>query len=223
LEAGQEHGIRRLGTRAYEPLSVALGWITGTVVPIYDSDEMKGYREWLDADSYEGTYSIAGSFVSDDITDYYLSPVEIGYNHLITFDHDFIGREALEDEVDDPKRTRATLVWNEEDVVDLFASLLEDGDHYLFPDLPRDRWGAQFDEVLKDGDLVGFSKSFAYSYNTREMISLCCIDAEHSEPGTEVSLFWGEEGESPNPTLESHAQKEIRATVAPTPFLDDKR
>ena len=40
--------------------------------------------------------SIGGSFVSDDIEDYYLTPWDLGYGSYVKFDHDFIGREALE-------------------------------------------------------------------------------------------------------------------------------
>jgi len=223
LDAGEPSGIRRLGTRAYEPLSVYLGWITGTVVPVFGYDDMADYRRWLDADGYEGTSSIAGSFWSDDVRDYYLSPVELGYEHLLSFDHDFVGREALEAEVEEPSRTRVTLVWDDDDFADIFASLVGDGTPYRLFDLPRDRWGAQFDEVRRDGSLIGFSKSFAYSLHDREMVSLGCLDVEYAEPGTEVTILWGESGESPNPTVAPHAQTELRATVAPTPYLDDKR
>ena len=33
---------------------------------------------------------------SDNIEDYYLSPWDLGYDFYVKFDHDFIGREALE-------------------------------------------------------------------------------------------------------------------------------
>jgi vanillate/3-O-methylgallate O-demethylase len=57
---------------------------------------MKGFREWLGADSYEATGSIGGSFVSDNIEDYYLNPWELGYGSFVKSDHEFHGREALE-------------------------------------------------------------------------------------------------------------------------------
>ena len=57
---------------------------------------MKKYREWLPATSYEATGSIGGSFVSNNIEDYYVTPYEMGYGPFVKFDHDFIGREALE-------------------------------------------------------------------------------------------------------------------------------
>ena len=40
---------------------------------------MKAYREWLPANGYEGTGSLGGSFYSDDIADYYLTPYDLGY------------------------------------------------------------------------------------------------------------------------------------------------
>jgi glycine cleavage system aminomethyltransferase T len=38
---------------------------------------------------------LGGSFVSENIEDYYLTPYDLGYGHVVKFDHDFIGREAL--------------------------------------------------------------------------------------------------------------------------------
>lgn len=222
LDVGQDYGIRRLGTRAYEPLSVKLGWVTTHVPAIYTSDELRDYREWLPADSYEGKYSIAGSYASDDITDYYLSPVDIGYTHMISFDHEFIGRETLESEVENPRRDRVTLVWDEDDVIDIFASLFDETPYKIF-DLPRDRWGGHHDKVLVDDEIVGHSKSFCYSYSDREVISICSIDVEYSEPGTDVTLVWGEAPGSKNPLVEPHQQTEIDAMVAPSPYLDDSR
>jgi vanillate/3-O-methylgallate O-demethylase len=225
LEAGADYGIKRLGTRAYEPLSVKLGWVTTHVPAVYTDERVREYREWLDADSYEGTYSIGGSYNSDEISDYYVTPLDIGYDHLVSFDHDFVGREALQSQAEDPERTRVTLVWDNEDAVKIFASLFQNETlpHKVF-DIPRDRWGAHHDKVTIEGETIGISKSFAYSYSDREMISICSIDTEHSEPGTEVKLVWGEKnGQSSNPAVEPHTQTELSATVAPSPYLDDSR
>ena len=40
---------------------------------------MKAYREWLPGNGYEATGSLGGSFYSDDIADYYLTPHDLGY------------------------------------------------------------------------------------------------------------------------------------------------
>jgi syringate O-demethylase len=45
------------------------------------------------------------------------------------------------------------------------------------------------------------------------------IDVEHAEPGTEVTLIWGEpDGGTTKPTVEPHSQTTIRATVGPVPY-----
>ena len=77
---------------------------------------MKTYRQWLPASGYEGTGSIGGSFVADDIEDYYLTPYELGYGPFVKFDHDFIGREALERQAKSPHRKKVTFAWNGEDI-----------------------------------------------------------------------------------------------------------
>ena len=68
------------------------------------------------ANSYEAINALAGSFVSDDIEDYYLNPWELGYGSFVKFDHDFIGRDALEQIDPDAQRKKVTLAWNDEDL-----------------------------------------------------------------------------------------------------------
>ena len=96
LEAGREFGLVPVGSRAYASNTLESGWIPSPLPAIYTGERMKTYREWLPPNGYEGTGSIGGSFVSDDIEDYYLTPYELGYGPFVKFDHDFIGREALE-------------------------------------------------------------------------------------------------------------------------------
>ena len=96
LEAGREFGLEPCGARAYASNTLESGWIPSPLPAIYTGEELRGYREWLGADSYEANNALAGSFVSDDIEDYYLNPWELGYGQFVKFDHDFIGRDALE-------------------------------------------------------------------------------------------------------------------------------
>ena len=224
MEAGEDHGMRHLGTRAYKSTPVIVGWVDVYAKALYEHPELEDYREWLPADGFEGTLSIFGSFDSDDITDYYLSPVEAGLENVINFDHDFVGREALEAEVEDPDRTLVTLVWDSLDASDIYNSLFQSGDTLKFADLPRARMRAHYDKVLdKDGDLAGLSRRPAYTYNEREMLSLCTINAEYAEPGTEVALLWDEEDEPSSPAVEPHERTTVRATVQPAPYVADRR
>ena len=128
-----------------------------------------------------------------------------------------LGRQALEKMADNQKRKKVTLVWNGDDVEHALGSLFHGrGDIAKYIDLPLANYSTlPFDKVLKDGKTVGVSTYTGYTYNERAMISLAMVDVEHSEPGTEVTLVWGEEGGgSSKPTVERHVQTEIRATVA---------
>ena len=55
------------------------------------------------------------------------------------------------------------------------------------------------------------------------MLSLGTIDAKHAAPGTEVTLFWGEDKPSSKVQVEDHVQFKIRATVMPAPLVEQAR
>lgn len=52
------------------------------------------------------------------------------------------------------------------------------------------------------------------------MMSLASIDSDFAEPGTGVTLIWGEDGGGSRSAgnIEPHEQVRIRAIVAPTPI-----
>lgn len=219
MDAGREFGIRRLGGRAVfiNHLEACFPTIITDYCPAIFDDNMSEYRAEFQAamPAVASTFNIAGSFEASDIRAWYRSPVELGWARNVKFDHDFIGRSALEPEVANPKRVMRTLVWNADDVTDVYASLFRQDKPYDFMELPRDQRGFMYaDKVLHNGRLAGISTSRGYSYYFRQMLSLCVIDIEQSEPGTEVAVIWGNPG-SP--------QKEIRATVAPAPYKKDNR
>lgn len=234
-EAGQEHGFRELGRKSYVAQSTKVGWVPPWPKPVYESEEMKAYREWVDletehafgkaywtdVETLETSFSIEGSFDADDISEYYLRPFEIGYGKLIDFDHDFIGREALEEERATQGRTLVSLLWDDDGAAEVNSSVFGDGDVYKsFGDLPLVRRATMpYDTVLKGGKTVGLSYTRSYQWDIRGIASLCSIDTEHSDPGTEVTVVWGEpDGHSPNPNIEDHVQTEIEATVRPAPY-----
>ena len=96
VRAGEEFGLRQVGGRAYSSNTLESGWIPSPLPAVYSGEQMKPYRQWLTDQSYEAKASIGGSFVSQKIEDYYLTPWEMGYGSFIDFEHDFIGREALQ-------------------------------------------------------------------------------------------------------------------------------
>ncbi len=228
LEAGEEFGLRPVGSRAYATNALESGWISGVLPAIYTDPDLRAYREWLPANSYEAVGSLGGSFYSPNIEDYYLTPWELGYGHILKFDHDFIGREALEQRAGKPHRRKVTLVWNPEDVTQVFRSLFTDprGRRAKYLDLPVPRYCMwQYDEVRdEDGRLIGVSTSCGYSSNEGAMLSLAMVEEPYSVPGTQVTVVWGEpEGGSRKPSVERHLQARIRATVGPVPYSEAAR
>jgi syringate O-demethylase len=79
------------------------------------------------------------------------------------------------------------------------------------------------DRIEANGKVVGVSSWTGYSGNERAMLSLGSIDAEFAEPGTEVTLVWGENTPSSKVQVEDHEQVEIRATVMPAPLVEQAR
>ena len=226
VEAGKEFGLTQVGARAYATNTLESGWIPSPLPAVYTGDKMKAYREWLPATSYEGTGSLGGSYVSKNIEDYYVTPYEMGYGPFVKFDHDFIGREALEKVSKEPQRKKVTFAWNAEDVAKVQRSMFEPlpEQRYKYIDLPLSNYAsASYDQVLIGGKLAGLSMFSGYSYNEGSMLSLGIV--EHDvEIGTEVTLVWGEEnGGTKKATVERHKQTEIRAVVSPVPYAKTAR
>ena len=224
VEAGQEFGLRQVGSRVYATNTLESGWIPCPLPAVFTGDELKAYREWLPANGYEGTGSLGGSYYADSISDYYLTPHALGYGPFVKFDHDFVGREALETMADAPQRHKVTLAWNGEDVARAMGTMFEKGDGAKYIDLPLSNYATwPYDKVLRDGEPIGLSTFSGYSHNERSMLSLAMVDPG-IEIGTEVTLVWGEEdGGSSKPVVERHAQTEIRAIVSPCPYSEVAR
>lgn len=219
VQAGKEFGLIEVGCRAYATNTLESGWIPSPLPAVYTGEKMKAFREWLPANSYEGTGSLGGSFESSNIEDYYMSPYALGYGPFVKFDHDFIGREALEAMVKQPQRKKVTFAWNPEDVVKVWASMLEKGDVYKYIELPLSNYASSsYDQILHGDKTVGFSMFSGMSYNERSMLSLGVVDPD-VEIGTEVVLRWGEpNGGTKKRTVERHRQMDIRAVVSPVPY-----
>src|SRR5258708_36288287 len=100
--------------------------------------------------------SLGGSYYSNNIADYYHTPYDLGYGSFVKFDHDFIGRTALEKIADKPRRKKVTLVWNGDDVTRAFGALFHGGDKTKYIDLPLANYSTlPFDKVLKGGKTIG--------------------------------------------------------------------
>ena len=231
LSVGQEFGIRRLGDRTamINHLEACFPTVTHDYIPAVGGPAEREFYTALESGAQparadggrqmwrlDGCLKVKGSFEADDISAWYRSPVELGWKRNIKFDHPFHGREALETEVANPRRTIVTLVWNAQDCLDVHASLFRPGGPvYDFMEIPRSQWFCMYANMVMQGDqLIGVATSRGYSHTFRQMLSHCTIDLAFSTPGTEVTVVWGDPG---NP------QKLIRATVAPSPYKRDNR
>jgi syringate O-demethylase len=225
VEAGKEFGLRLVGARAYSSNTLESGWIPSPLPAVYTGEKMKAYREWLPANTYEAIGALGGSFYSDNIEDYYLTPWDLGYGPIVKFDHEFVGREALEKIAKNPKRTKVTLALNSADVMKAMGTMFDKGDRakgFEFPSAVYATW--PYDKVVRNGKTVGISTWVGYSSNEGKMLTLAILDQEHAGIGSEVTFVWGEQpGTGSKATVERHVQKEIRAVVSPVPYSEVAR
>lgn len=225
LEAGKAFGLRQAGACAYSTVAMESGWIPSPLPAIYTGEKMKPYRDWLSGDSFEAVSSIGGSFQSDNVEDYYLTPWDLDYGRVIRFDHDFVGREALEKMADQPHRKKVTLVWDKQDVLKVYAGLMEDGEMPKLMEMPAAHYAAHpYDKVISGGRTVGISTYPVYTANERAWISLAMVEERLSQQGTNLTIIWGEaDGGTAKPMVERHRQTEIGATVHPWPIHEASR
>jgi glycine cleavage system aminomethyltransferase T len=225
VKAGEEFGLRLVGARAYSSNALESGWIPSPLPAVYTGASMKAYREWLPATGYEAAASIGGSFYSQNIEDYYFTPWDMAYDGFMKFDHDFIGREALEKMSNKQHRKKVTLALDNGDVTRVLGSAFQKHNRAKFIDWPSAVYTMHpFDRVIVDGKTAGVSTWIGYSANEGKMLTLAVLDAEHAEPGTEVIFVWGEQdGGSAKPTVERHMQSYMRATVSPVPYAEVAR
>jgi glycine cleavage system aminomethyltransferase T len=223
-DAGADHGIRKLGVQAYMCNHTESGFGQAYFhMPLPWGDEDPALRQFMLAIGFDATANVryTGS-AGQDLSRRYRSPYDLGWGHVVNFNHDFPGKAALEKEAAENKTTMVTLVWNADDITDLFASQFRDGEAPTPMPFPNDfnfvageRNKGQVlraDKVLVDGEDVGTSSGRTYTEWSHEMLSLATIDTRFAAEGTEVVVLWGDEGTP---------QKKIRATVARFPYLID--
>jgi vanillate/3-O-methylgallate O-demethylase len=223
LSAGEKYAMRRVGSMAYFTNALELGWIPRPMPAIFSHDDLRGFREWLPSTASEVNWSLGGSLAAPNIDDYYFTPWELGYGNVVKFDHDYVGRDALEAAAGDDHRKKVTLVWDPKDVAGVVESYMHaDETPPLYIEFPRATYATwQFDAVRDGrGNTIGSSTYTGFIWNERAMLSLAIVDPEFAEPGTQVSVVWGEPdgGARSNGWLEPHRQVEIKATVAPAPI-----
>jgi vanillate/3-O-methylgallate O-demethylase len=221
LKAGEEFGLVRAGAKAYSTANLESGWIPKPPITAIFGEPEKTYRQWLPA---RAIGSLAGSMDSPNVFDYYVTPYDQGLGRMVNFDHDFVGREALQKAEKNQKRTKVTLVWDEQDVLKTIRTQFESGTPAKSIDIPKSRYGFfQADKVLHGQKQVGISMDVGYIHNERALVSLATLNLDLCKPGTKVTVLWGESPNSRKPGVEPHRQVEIQATVAPAPYVQEIR
>ncbi len=220
LEAGAQYDIAQIGGRIYPVTACVSGWVGSVLPAIYTGDKMRAYREWLPGNGFEAMHSIGGSLATGNVEDYYRTPYDLGYGFMVKFDHEFIGRAALEALRPEQKLKKVRLVWNSEDVVAIYASMFGAGDRYKRIELPVGNYTTSpSDRVQLDGVDVGVSYYPVYSEADRSCISLASIRPDLAVEGRELTLIWGEpNGGSGKPAVERHIQKTVQVKVDPEPI-----
>lgn len=209
-DAGQEFGLLQLGGAAQPVQHIEAGIATNGL------DYLPAAAITPGAPKLFRRRGMGGSFVPASFADYFRMPRELAWGPRDGSipEHDFIGREALVANADSPSRTLVGLVWDAEDVVDVFAETLRPKCELVDQmDFPRRR-GPAFDQVLVGADPVGVSSGRTLSVNVSAMISICVIDPSVASEGSPVTVLWGRPGTP---------QRRIRAVVTRLPFKPDRR
>jgi glycine cleavage system aminomethyltransferase T len=201
-DAGLPFGIRKLGTYAYMCEHTEGGFGQAFYhFPLAWGPQEPGIYEFMKMVGFDfGDVTYMGS-VGDDVPRRLASPYQLGWGHLVNFNHDFPGKAALEKEAAANAETMVTLVWNAEDVSDVVTSELRGGPAYTPMIIPIDFMYQ-----------VGTTSGRTFTLWSQETISLAWIATDLAIEGTELTVLWGDVGSE---------QKEIRATVARFPYLVD--
>ena len=131
IESGAKFGAKRLGNQTYNLFNHTEAGFPNIALhyplPYYESGaDMKA---WFDENIMAGFGNnnrvLSGS--STDLQERFVTPYDVGWDFLVKFNHDFVGREALERIAASKTRTVTTLEWNPEDVAKVFANNITPG------------------------------------------------------------------------------------------------
>lgn len=211
MGAGKAVGVVHVGGLAYATNGIESGWIPTPTPGIYTAPELADYRRFLSLYSFEGQKPLHGTFFSDNIEDFYVSPYELGYTKSIAFNHDFIGRAALEKAKDRVMRTKVTLVFNVDDVREVFGA-----NPGFILSYARYR-------IHADSALAGMTFYTAWIDPVGTILSLALVDRQYAAPGTPVTLVWGEHPGHGTPADADLGFARLRATVQPSPYNEFAR
>jgi len=226
-EIGVTYGAKKMGNQAYVMnhteggfpninMHYPLPWFEVPEIAEYLADKpMEAFYNW-------NRYLIGSC--GSDLESRFRTPYDVGWGNLVNFNHDFPGKEALQEIAKNPPLTCVTLEWNADDLGVVFASQFRGKDVEPYDEIGENPVDVNFnvnisnggfiyhqDYVLDGDERVGISAMRTRSAYYQKMISLGFIKKELAVPGKELYVLWGRPGTP---------QYKIRATVAPTPYVE---
>lgn len=219
VKAGEEYGIKKLGFMQYCRNHTQGGYPNQWIhfwYPWLNGD--KALAEYVKQSPILETHKVYNFFGSaaDDIENAFVTPFDVDWDYLINYDHDFIGKAALEKIKKNPPRKCVTLEWNAEDVGKVFASQFMGTDMKPADDITSVGDGGEaafvMSKVMADGKMIGVSAGRTHDFYHRRMLSLAFVEKEYAVEGKELTVVWG---------TESANQMNLRATVAAFPYYNE--
>lgn len=207
-QAGKPMGMKRMGWKDYTVNHTFGGYAQMTVnflTSLYQYPDFCATAPFKEVNK--------GSVDPADMRARYRTPIECDWAWMAKFDHEFVGREALEKEMANPKRKLVSLEFHVEDLTDVYRSQFTDSP-YKYMDMPcadpQPAGGHQDYVTDKDGNIIGISADPTYSSHFHTMISHAIIDVDKIEEGAEVLVQWGDYGKK---------IKNLRAKIAKFPYI----
>ena len=218
MEIGAELGAKQLGNNSYCYNHTQGGYPNQFIhywYPYFSSGE--AMAEFIRPRTYAPRYVFGGS-AGDDENNYFVTPYDIDWDYLISYDHDFVGRKALEEIAKNPPNKVVTLEWDADDLGRVFASQFRGRDVEPFEDLsaPGDNDLLPLlncYKVLLGGKVIGRTAGRTHDYYHRREISLAFISHSDAAEGKQVSVLWGANG---------GLQTGIKATIAAFPYYNEE-
>ena len=221
VEAGKEYDIRRLAFGNYCRNHTQAGypnqWIHFWYPCLTSGEKMKDYiLKCPYGTGLNKAYRFFGS-AADDIENAFVTPFDVDWDYLINYEHEFIGKAALEELKKNPPRKVVTLEWDAGDVGRVFASQFMGKDMIPGDDISSVGDGGEspfvMSKVMLDGEMVGVAAGRTHDYYHRRMISLGYVRRDLAVEGKQLSLLWGTNPDS---------VMEIRATVSAFPYYNEE-
>lgn len=205
LAAGEPFGIQPIGRHAYRNTHTEGSIPQASIHFSFGVDMLAS--------------DVVGSFGAD-CPYKFLSPIDCGWEKMISFNHEFPGKAALEAEISGHHNTLVHLIWNAEDCAKVIAASMDkDLRVDMMPlaedfNLVRSSREIHIDQVLDGDKVVGGASGRMFSPKNYEMMSLAVIDEDYAVEGKKVEVLWGRPGTT---------QMRIRAVVTLAPYIKECR